>query len=116
MFIINKLLMMHVHSAALRRVAAFARPSTLRQFALLVPVSRPPTELPADIQTTPLTDAYYNRLQQEYAVFNESCKTELQEMNKNIIEAIVERGGNDGWDTTEDRMTKTFSFTSFEQC
>ena len=37
-------------------------------------------------------------------------------MNKNIIENIVDRGGNDGWDTTEDRMTKTFEFSSFEQC
>lgn len=36
-------------------------------------------------------------------------------MNKNIIEAIVERGGNDGWDTTEDAMKKSFTFDSFEQ-
>ena len=37
-------------------------------------------------------------------------------MNKNIIEAIVDRGGNDGWNTTEDSMTKSFTFDSFDQC
>lgn len=108
--------MMFSTRASLRRAVALSRPSAMRNFALLVPITKEPRSLPADVQTTPLTDAYYSELQASYTEFNESCKTELQEMNKNIIENIVDRGGNDGWDTTEDRMTKTFEFSSFEQC
>ena len=61
----------------MRRAVALSRPSTMRNFALLVPLTKAPKELPADIQTTPLTDAYYGQLQQEYVEFNDSCKTEL---------------------------------------
>ena len=63
----------------------------------------------------PLTNSHYKQLEESYAEFNEQCKGELQTMNKNIIEAIVDRGGNDGWNTTEDAMTKSFQFDSFEQ-
>jgi 4a-hydroxytetrahydrobiopterin dehydratase len=102
-------------STALKRIAVLSKP-TARNFALLVPVTRPQKELPMDVQTTPLSDEFYGKLAAEYAAFNDNCKNELQEMNKNIIENIVDRGGNDGWDTTEDRMTKAFEFSSFEQC
>ena len=36
-------------------------------------------------------------------------------MNKNIIDNIVDRGGNEGWDTTEDYLKKSFTFDSFEE-
>ena len=36
-------------------------------------------------------------------------------MNKNIIEAIADRGGSDGWNITNDALTKSFTFDSFEQ-
>ena len=36
-------------------------------------------------------------------------------MNKNIIDNIAARGGTEGWRTTEDELTKSFTFDSFEQ-
>ena len=36
-------------------------------------------------------------------------------MNKNIIDNIVDRGGADGWDTSEDHLKKSFTFNSFEE-
>ena len=36
-------------------------------------------------------------------------------MNKNIIEAIVARGGTEGWDTDVNALTKSFEFDSFEE-
>ena len=37
-------------------------------------------------------------------------------MNKNIIEAIVSRGGVEGWDTDMYALKKTFEFDSFQEC
>ena len=34
-------------------------------------------------------------------------------MNKNIIDNIVDRGGSEGWDATEDYLKKSFHFDSF---
>ena len=107
--------MMFSTTRPLRRVTMFRQP-VMRSFATIVPIEKVTSEPPAEIQSTPLSDAMYSELQEQYDAFNESCKSELQTMNKNIIEAIVDRGGNDGWDTTEDAMTKKFDFDSFEQC
>lgn len=103
-------------SVGLRRAVALSRPSAIRNFSLLVPIQSPPKSLPADVQTTPLSDAYFAGIAQKHADFNEACKAELKEMNENIIDNIMNRGGNDGWDTSLDRMVKTFEFSSFEQC
>ena len=107
--------MMFSATRPLRRVSMVRRP-LMRPFATIVPIEKISSEAPAEIQSTPLSDAMYKDMQEQYDAFNESCKSELQTMNKNIIEAIVDRGGNDGWLTTEDAMTKKFDFDSFEQC
>lgn len=65
---------------------------------------------------THISDKAHALLQEKYAVFNELCKSELQEMNKNIIENIVARGGTEGWDTDMYAMKKSFEFASFEEC
>lgn len=80
-----------------------------------MPLAEKP-QFPAELVTTPLSDAVHTQLQEKYAVFNENCRHELQEMNANLIENIVSRGGEAGWDTTEDAMQKTFDFNSFEEC
>ena len=54
-------------------------------------------------------------MEAKHAAFNERCAGELQEMNKNIIDNIVDRGGSEGWDTTEDYLKKSFNFDSFEE-
>ena len=54
---------------------------------------------------------------EKYAAFNEQCKSELQEMNNNIIENIKARSGDlEGWDRDEYAMKKSFEFASFEEC
>lgn len=82
--------------------------------SLLVPLANKP-EMPAEIKANHITEAAHQKLQQEYAVFNEQCKAELQEMNKNIIENIIARGGTHGWDTDVNELKKTFEFDSFEE-
>ena len=62
-----------------------------------------------------MTDQSYAELEAKHAAFNERCAEELQEMNKNIIDNIVERGGSEGWDTTEDYLKRSFTFDSFEE-
>ena len=62
-----------------------------------------------------MTDQHFAELEAKHAAFNERCAEELQVMNKNIIDNIVERGGNEGWDTTEDYLKKSFTFDSFEE-
>ena len=87
-----------------------------RQFSLLVPLQAK-AQVPAEVQNTPLTNAFFADLEQKHTEYNESCKAQLKEMNQNLITNIIERGGNDGWDVKEDlsNMTKSFEFTSFEQ-
>jgi hypothetical protein len=51
-----------------------------RQFSLLVPLQSK-ASLPAEIQSSPLTDRYFNELKAQYTTFNEACHVELQEMN-----------------------------------
>ena len=108
--------MMLGSTRSLRRVSMLRQPA-MRQFStLIVPYEKVQTEIPVEFETLPLTFAHLDNLQQKYDLFNDNCKTELQTMNKNIIEGIVDRGGNDGWDTNEDNMTKQFTFESFDQC
>ena len=107
--------MMFSTTRSLRRVGLFRQPA-MRAFATIVPIEKASRDPPAEVLSTPLTNAHFAQLQEQYAEFNEGCKVELQTMNKNIIESIVDRGGNDGWNTTEDAMTKSFAFDSFEQC
>lgn len=66
--------------------------------------------------TFPIDNAKHNELQQEYAEFNESCDKEMQMMNKNIIDAIIERSGDAGWVIKDKTLQKSFTFDSFEQC
>lgn len=83
---------------------------------LLVPLgSQAPA--PAELTSTPLTDKYFADLAVEYKQFNDNCAVELQEMNKNVIENIVNRGGSVGWEHAEDNtsLKKSFEFSSFEQ-
>lgn len=98
-----------------RRALAF-RPAAMRNFSssLLVPLATKP-EVPAEIESNSISEYAHNQLLESYAVFNEQCKVELQEMNKNIIENIVARGGTEGWETTPNAMTKSFEFNSFEE-
>ena len=98
-----------------RRVLA-ARPTAVRHFSssLLVPLAVR-ADAPAEIEANHISEAAHAKLQEEYAVFNEQCKVELQEMNKNIIEAIVARGGTEGWDTDVNALTRSFEFDSFEE-
>ena len=62
-----------------------------------------------------MTDQHFAELEATHAAFNERCAEELQDMNKNIIDNIVDRGGNEGWDTTEDHLKKSFTFDTFEE-
>ena len=102
-------------SAAGRR--ALLNRTAMRSFSsgLLVPLATR-ADPPAELQATPLSDAAHANLLESYAQFNEACKGELQEMNKNIIENIVARGGTEGWDTDMYAMKKKFEFDSFEEC
>ena len=96
---------------------AFLRPATVRNFnsSLLVPLQAK-FDAPAEIDNRHISDQAHRELQESYAAFNEQCKSELQEMNKNIIENIVARGGTEGWDTDLYAMKKDFEFDSFEEC
>ena len=102
-------------SASGRR--ALGRPTSFRCFSntLLVPLQTK-TVLPAEVEQCHISEYAHQQLQEKYAVFNEQCKAELQEMNKNIIENIVARGGTEGWDTDINALTKKFEFDSFEEC
>mmetsp|Transcript_33597 Transcript_33597/g.24262 ORF Transcript_33597/g.24262 Transcript_33597/m.24262 type:complete len:268 (+) Transcript_33597:30-833(+) len=89
---------------------------TQRQFSLLVPLQTK-ADAPAEVQHTPITDAYYAEMTKMHTEYNESCQSQLKEMNQNLITNIIQRGGNDGWEVQEDltNMTKRFDFKSFEQ-
>ena len=84
--------------------------------ALLQPLFQAP-QLPAELETTPLTDAYFAALAEKHDLFNKDCGRQLQEMNQNIINNIMDRGGSEGWVVAEnlDDITKDFHFDSFEQ-
>ena len=101
-------------SAFARR--ALLKPAVVRNFSstLLVPLQAT-FDAPAEIQNRNISDYAHAQLQAKYAIFNEQCKSELQEMNKNIIENIVARGGTEGWDTDMYAMQKGFEFDSFEE-
>jgi len=74
-------------------------------------------ELPAEIQSTPISDKYFADLEASYVQFNQNCQAELSEMNQNIVANIMDRGGHDGWETAEnlDYMKKSFEFRNFEE-
>jgi len=69
-----------------------------------------------ELDNSLISDHVHAMLQYEHTLFNDQCKSELQEMNKNIIENIVASGGTDGWHTDLNSMTKVFEFTTFEEC
>ena len=106
--------MLMLYSTRLASRQMFKRPAAIRQFSLLVP-QVPKPEPPAELQNTPLTDQMFRELEASHTAFNEKCAGELQDMNKNIIDNIVDRGGSEGWDATEDYLKKSFSFDSFEE-
>ena len=106
--------MMFGTTRSMRRVALFRQPA-MRAFSTIVPIESPNRDPPAELLSTPLTDAHFKELGEKYLAFNEACKEEQQVMNKNIIEAIADRGGSDGWNITNDALTKSFTFDSFEQ-
>ena len=108
-------MMMMMSSAGSRR--ALARPTAFRNFSstLLVPLQTK-TVAPAEIEHCNISEHAHAQLQEQYTAFNEQCKAELQEMNKNIIENIVARGGTEGWDTDIYALTRKFEFDSFEEC
>lgn len=81
---------------------------------LLVPLQAR-AEAPAEVLNSNISDYAHAQLLEKHALFNEGCKAELQEMNKNIIENIVNRGGTEGWDTDMYAMKKSFEFDSFEE-
>ena len=53
------------------------RQPLMRPFATIVPIEKISSEAPAEIQSTPLSDAMYKDMQEQYETFNESCKAEL---------------------------------------
>ena len=112
-------MMMMMSSAVGRRTllsksttTAFRRPFST---GLLVPIQSSTMVAPAEVENCHISEYAHNQLQLKYAEFNDACKAELQEMNKNIIENIVNRGGTQGWEIDNDAMTKSFEFNSFEQ-
>lgn len=107
--------MMFGTTRSLGRVAMYRQPA-MRAFSTVVPIEKPSHDVPAELQSTPLTDAYFKKLDQQYDEFNESCRIEAMQMNDNIIEAILDRGGIEGWNYNKEQMTKAFNFDSFEQC
>ena len=100
-----------------RRALLQGNPLSIRTFSssLLVP-HKTKFDAPAEIQHSSISDYEHAQLQAKYATSNEKCKSELQEMNKNIIENIVARGGTEGWDTDMYAMKKSFEFDTFEEC
>jgi len=73
-------------------------------------------EVPAEMQEGfPLTTAYFNELNSEFKAFNEKCVDEFKEMNQTRIQNIIDAGGIEGWDdSSNDAITKSFEFDSFE--
>lgn len=97
---------------------ALLRPNmVVRNFSssLLVPLQAK-MDIPAELENRNISEYAYSQQLEKYAAFNEQCKSELQEMNKNIIENIVARGGTEGWETDMYAMKKDFEFDSFEEC
>jgi len=72
-------------------------PSVNRFFNVLLVPQEPKTELPAELQTYPLTTAEFSHLEQGFITFNKRAQEELKEMNENRITNIIDRGGIDGW-------------------
>ena len=110
--------MMFTTMAGRRNLLLAAKPArAMRCFSsgLLVPLQTK-VDMPAEIENNNISEYAHAQLQESYRQFNEQCKGELQEMNKNIIENIVARGGTEGWDTDMYAMKKTFEFDSFEEC
>lgn len=70
--------------------------------------------MPAEIENPALTRAAFAELEAKYATFNKACEVELQEMNTNVIQNIISRKGDAGWQTTEFSLTKSFEFSTFE--
>ena len=99
-----------------RRGMLRTRPMAMRNFSssLLVPLAIK-ADAPTEIDNAHISAAAHDQLQARYAAFNEQCKSELQEMNVNIIDNIVARGGTFGWETDVNQLTKSFEFDSFEE-
>ena len=88
----------------------------MRQFSMLTPIQKPVVVATQEYQDLPLAAKEMADIQEAHAKFNEYCGEELKMMDQNVIQNIVDRGGNQGWDLDDFEMTKTFSFGSFEQC
>ena len=52
------------------------KPIGVRSFSLLVPLKQDQV-VPADLVSTPLTDAHFAKLDAEYSKFNENCAQQL---------------------------------------
>ena len=70
-----------------------------------------------ELLATPMTDQYFKELQESYEDFNKGCAQELVDMNQNVIQNIISRGGDAGWEHSPDYdwLKKSFEFSSFEQ-
>ena len=85
---------------------------------LLVPLQSTQSQPPAEIRDgMPMTEQFFEKLQEEFDLYNEKCVNDLKEMNQNRITAILERNGVEGWDEGDnlEALTRTFNFDSFEQ-
>ena len=84
-----------------------------RAFGLLVPLAQK-VELPAELESYPLTEAEFAKLEERWGNENASAVEQLKEMNQNKITNIIDRKGIEGWDVKDDMsgMYKTFAFKS----
>lgn len=102
----------------LRQLLKSSRPAQRSFSSLLVPIEQAASAAPvAELQSTPLTDSHFEGLREVHAQYNAACADELQEMNRNVIDNIVSRGGDAGWEQAAnfDSLKKQFDFPSFEQ-
>ena len=79
--------------------------TSMRSFStsLLVPLEHK-VEAPAEIEASLISDHAHAQLLAGHSAFNEQCMAEPQEMNKNIIEIIVARGGTEGCSSLHTRI------------
>ena len=71
----------------------------------------------SELIATPTTDVLEKELQAEYDEFNKACAQEQVDMNQTLIQNIINRGGDAGWEhaANYDWLKKSFEFSSFEQ-
>lgn len=83
--------------------------------SLLIPLQQK-ADVPAEIEAGfPRTKAWITQCEAEYTEFNNLCDQQYEDMISNKIENVKSRGGIDGWAESNDELTRTFEFNTFEQ-